>query len=314
MLLHKKNHNDKILNAILLYRRQTIMKVLRAIGGFFAKIGRWIRDTAWVQPLLIVGGIFAIIFSIPSITKWVQGWFKSGDAAVSFYKNNGYMSLTNGESDGKDSDAYKLLSFIFDDNAQKDYGKYGEKFFVTFVQEENSGSETIYKGWEAAKKNWGTTAGFQRVKDKQGNVISEAGEFKMYTIFIDEKNDDDENIFWKLMDDEFASEFAELSSLENPYKSNNTSVSYEGIANSGSTDISGSATFSAPTTFLFDKNFDATLDKGYSQVGFEIAEIVFDIADKGATGTNIGLARTIWDCWNHIGQFDNVDDNSYVLE
>ena len=295
------------------------MKVLRAIGGFFAKIGRWIRDTAWVQPLLIVGGIFAIIFSIPAITKWVQGWFKSGDAAVSFYKNNGYMSLTNGKEDGTDSDAYKLLSFIFEDDANKDYSKYGEKFFVTFVEEGNSSSESQYKGWEAAKKNWGSTAGFQRVKDKNGNVVSEAGEFKMYTIFIDEVYDEDdenaEKIFWKLMDDKFASQFADLSSLENPYK-DNAKVNYEGIANSGSTDISGSSTFSAPTTFLFDKNFDASLEKGYSQLNnnFKVAEIVFDIADKGSTGTNIGLARTIWDCWNHIGQFDNVDDSTFVSE
>ena len=298
------------------------MKVLRAIGGFFAKIGRWIRDTAWVQPLLIVGGIFAIIFSIPAITKWVQGWFSSGDAATSFYKKNGYMSLTNGDEDGKGSDAYKLLSFIFADDANKseaDYNKYGEKFFVTFVEEENSTCEAVYKGWEAAKKNWGTTAGFKEVKTAGGESIysASASDFKLYTIFIDEVNDDEENIFWKLMDDEFASEFAELSSLENPYKANNSSISYEGIANSGSTDISGSSTFSAPTTLLFDRGFasKATLENGYSQINdnYKVAEIIFDIADKGSTGTNIGLARTIWDCWNHIGQFDNVEDDSYIL-
>ena len=296
------------------------MKVLRAIGGFFAKIGRWIRDTAWVQPLLIVGGIFAIIFSIHPITTWVQGWFKSGDAATSFYKKNGYMSLTNGNADGTDSDAYKLLSFIFDDEANKDYSKYGEKFFVTFVEEGNANCETLYKGWESAKKSWGNTAGFNSVKDKNGTVISTAGEFKLYTIFIDEKMDDEDadkdKVFWKLMDDKFATQFAELSSIENPYKDNNSSISYEGIANSGSTDISGSSTFSAPTTFLFDRNFDATYAKGYSSVNsnFHVAEIMFDIADKGSTGTNIGYARTIWDCWNHIGQFDNVADDSYVLE
>ena len=294
------------------------MVVLRAIGRFFAKIGRWIRDTAWVQPLLIVGGIFAIIFSIPAITKWVQGWFTSGDAAVSFYKNNGYMSLTNGDADGKNSDAYKLLSFIFSsEKSEADYNKYGEKFFVTFVQEDCSQCETIYKGWETAKKSWGNTAGFKEVQDKQGNVISTAGEFKLYSIFIDETNDDDENIFWKLMDDEFATPFAELSSLENPYRSNNTSISYEGIANSGSTDISGSATFTSPTTLLFDKEFalKANADTGYYQINdnFKIQEIIFDIADKGGTGTNIGLARTIWDCWNHIGQFDNVADDTYKL-
>ena len=296
------------------------MKVLRAIGGFFAKIGRWIRDTAWVQPLLIVGGIFAIIFAIPSITKWVQSWFTSGDAATSFYKKNGYMSLTNGKADGTDSDAYKLLSFIFADDADKsqaDYNKYGDKFFVTFVEEGNATCESVYMGWEAAKKNWGSTAGFKEVKDKDGNTVGTAGEFKLYTIFIDEVNDDDEKVFWKLMDNQFASEFAELSILENPYKANNSSISYESIANSGSTDISGSATFSSPTTLLFDKEFasKATVANGYSQINdnYKVAEIIFDVADKGSTGTNIGLARTIWDCWNHIGQFDNVSDDSYVL-
>ena len=51
------------------------MKILRAIGHFFAKIGRWIANTAWVQPLLIVGGIFAIIFSIPYIKRGFENLF-----------------------------------------------------------------------------------------------------------------------------------------------------------------------------------------------------------------------------------------------
>ena len=48
------------------------MKILRVIGAFFVKIGRWIANTAWVQPLLIVGGIFGIIFSIPYIKKAIE--------------------------------------------------------------------------------------------------------------------------------------------------------------------------------------------------------------------------------------------------
>jgi hypothetical protein len=48
------------------------MKVLKAIGDFFVRIWRWIKETAWVQPLLIVGAIFAIIFSIPYFTKWIS--------------------------------------------------------------------------------------------------------------------------------------------------------------------------------------------------------------------------------------------------
>jgi len=47
-------------------------KVLAAIGGFFAKIWRWIVETAWIQPLLIVGIIFGVIFSIPSISSWIN--------------------------------------------------------------------------------------------------------------------------------------------------------------------------------------------------------------------------------------------------
>ena len=62
------------------------MVVLRAIGKFFARIGRWIKETAWVQPLLIVGGIFAIIFSIPYIVKGVSSWFdQKGTASENFY-------------------------------------------------------------------------------------------------------------------------------------------------------------------------------------------------------------------------------------
>ena len=44
------------------------MNILRKIATPFVAIWRWIKETAWVQPLLIVGIIFAIIFSIPSIT------------------------------------------------------------------------------------------------------------------------------------------------------------------------------------------------------------------------------------------------------
>ena len=62
------------------------MKVLRVIGGFFARIGRWIRDTAWVQPLLIVGGIFGIIFSIIPIKDGIEKLMEEGDPTEKYYK------------------------------------------------------------------------------------------------------------------------------------------------------------------------------------------------------------------------------------
>ena len=86
------------------------MKVLRAIGNFFARIGRWIRDTAWVQPLLIVGGIFAIIFSIPYITNWVGSWFEVNQSEK-YYKDH-QLSLKN--CDDKKSEADGIFQYLVD--------------------------------------------------------------------------------------------------------------------------------------------------------------------------------------------------------
>lgn len=297
------------------------MVVLRAIGAFFAKIGRWIRDTAWVQPLLIVGGIFAIIFSIPSITSWVQSWFKTGEEATAFYTDSDYyQKIDNGDEDGKNSDADKLLNFIFKAEGadrEQGYKTYGKKFFVTFVEEDNSGSKTNFKGWQTAIDSWNKAAGFHTVYDtKEEKTVAEAGEFKLYTIFIDKKNDKDKNYFWNLFDEVYGKEFGILASLSNPY-SVNRSINYDNIANSGSTDLSGDAHFSAPTTFLFDADFKPTSDDGYTMDlgGIEkygIAEIMFDIQDKGSSGTNLEKARTIWDCWHHIGKFSSEEETRYV--
>ena len=48
------------------------MKFLKILDTPFVKLWGWIKDTAWVQPLLIVGCIFGVIFSIPYISKGIQ--------------------------------------------------------------------------------------------------------------------------------------------------------------------------------------------------------------------------------------------------
>src|SRR5574344_2355941 len=83
------------------------MIVLKAIGNFFVKIWRWIKNTAWVQPLLIVGLIFAVIFSISPITKWIQGMADDSNSAASFYGN--YKKSLSG---GASSDADKVINDI----------------------------------------------------------------------------------------------------------------------------------------------------------------------------------------------------------
>ena len=84
------------------------MKLLKGIGNLFVKLWRWIKETAWVQPLLIVGGIFLIIFSIPYISNWVSSWF-SADATTSYF-NAHKINLTNAET--KKSDADQLMEYM----------------------------------------------------------------------------------------------------------------------------------------------------------------------------------------------------------
>ena len=165
------------------------------------------------------------------------------------------------------------------------------------------------------------------MKEKDGDTIktlyeANKADFKLYTIFVDTKNDDGDYIFWKLHDKKYSEQFSTLSTLENPYQTN-AGVSYDGLASSEEEDLSGGSVFTTPTTLLFDSKF-AEEDygvKGYwcsdDGIGkYGISEIIFDIADKEgqATGTPLAKARTIWDCWNHIGTFDNSDDKNIIIE
>lgn len=292
------------------------MFILRAIGRFFAKIGRWIRDTAWVQPLLIVGGIFAIIFSIPSITKWVQSWFKTGDAAMSFYsKSLSKKKLSNGDQEGVGSDAEKLLSFVLDENKEENdsrYTKYGDKFFIIFVQEECDVCKSVYDGWKTAKNTWGKKE-FSTYAD---GTAAKSSDFRAYTIFVDTLNKDDKNIFLKLYNNLYENAFCTLATLTNPYTNGEEKFNY--LADLGDAET-GVSNFTTPTTLLFDMEFAKKADQeelGYridhgSLATLGVTEIMTEIPDKegsGSSGTSIAKARTIWDCWNHQGIFDNKDD------
>ena len=82
------------------------MVVLAAIGAFFKKIWDWIRNTAWVQPLLIVGIIFGVIFSIPAIVNAIKDAQEESDATENYYHQ--YQLTLEG---GKDSDALSLFRY-----------------------------------------------------------------------------------------------------------------------------------------------------------------------------------------------------------
>jgi len=262
------------------------MVVLRAIGGFFVKIGRWIKETAWIQPLLIVGGIFAIIFSIPYISNWVSSWFSDADAATNFYK--GYKVSLDG-ADKNDSDADALFSYMAKSDAEKtdaEKKKWGEKFYVVFVQEECAGCETIYKGFDVLDSNW-----------HKGEFAKEGQteKFEMYTIFIDTEDEIDnttENLFQKYFFDRVDYLFEDIIGVmqeSNYVKNLSSSTSYLNDLQT----LDDSVNFASPTVFLYDPAYE----NNSTQLG--VSEVLFTVPGKNNESGSYPIARTLFDCWYH---------------
>ena len=172
------------------------MEILKNIGALFVRLWRWVRETAWVQPLLIVGTIFGVIFSIPNFTAWFSAL---GVGSHSGYYISKKQSL-EGEVIGTEitSAADKLTAAMnkgsnfdkaFDENEyaefkasiQKDViDVYGEKFYVVYVKEDCSNCDTISEAFQTLENGWGTSF-----------VTEDNRPFKLYTIFSDDSSSND---------------------------------------------------------------------------------------------------------------------------
>jgi hypothetical protein len=276
------------------------MIVLRAIGRFFARIGRWIRDTAWVQPLLIVGGIFAVIFSIPHITTWVKSWFKEGNAAEKYYSSHdlSFSGIEKGTSEVNQMFEY-LEAYENNDAAgiAKGENKFGKKFFLAFVQEGCEDCESNYKGFKVLKDNWGKN-------EFSFNETYKKETFKIHTIYIDKTNDKGDNLFQKYIQKEakYDDIFETAAALKNPYLDNGHVTSYDSVHDKVEN-------FVSPTTFLVDMVADERVTWDYS---YGITEITFQIKGRDGNIDDYSKARTIWDCWNHQGIFSESGESFYV--
>lgn len=78
-------------------------KFLNAIGQFFVRLWRWFLDTAWVQVLLIVGVIIAIVMSISPLVSWITDLVEKSKQST-FYKDRAitYTELTEKYNGGKE--------------------------------------------------------------------------------------------------------------------------------------------------------------------------------------------------------------------
>ena len=274
------------------------MVVLRAIGRFFARIWRWIKETAWVQPLLIVGGIFGIIFSIPYLTKWVKSWFNDSSASEKYYSSK-KLSLKNAE--GHNSDVDSIFDYLDSYAQQKDVSagkkKYGEKFFLTLVQEDCAACDDRYGGFKTLEDNW-----------NKGSFTDLDGSFKMYTIYVDSKNKDGDNLFEDVYDrvtvtNMFEETISYMSGeyADHPYKDNSDSSYVSNLEN-----LTNREEISTPTTFLIDLTDNApdwTSPHG-------VREVLFSFA--GTNGSDdFAKARTLHDAWTNVDSKDSVFSAKY---
>ena len=274
------------------------MIVFRAIGRFFARIWRWIKETAWVQPLLIVGGIFAIIFSIPYLTKWVKSWFNETSASEKYYSSK-KLNLKNAEDHKSAADDMfdYLESYSKGEDVSAKKKKYGEKFFLTLVQEKCSSCDERYGAFKTLESNW-----------NKGSFTGLDHSFKMYTIYVDSKNKSGDNLFEDVYErvtvtNMFEETVSYMSGeyTDHPYKENGES-SY--VTNLEA--ITSREDISTPTTFLIDLTNEAP--NWTSPHG--VREVLFSF--NGTNGSDdYAKARTLHNAWTNVESKDNVFCKSY---
>ncbi len=183
------------------------MNFLKKLGTPFVALWRWIKETAWVQPLLIVGVIFAIIFSIPSITSWVQSW-DFGDDKYNWLENKqlSLEGITDEKIDGEAADffstfeeAQSLWKNDKKDEARKTMKSYtgdADKLFLYFVQENDAANNIneankylVEEAWKNKVTSRAEEAKKQELKLKEVSNIEQSlqikpSKIKMVNIFM----------------------------------------------------------------------------------------------------------------------------------
>jgi len=267
------------------------MVVLTAIGRFFKRIWDWIKQTAWIQPLLIVGLIFGVIFSIPAIVKAVNASKKEKNTYIAYYHD--FKLSLEGEAESEADKFTTKLNEVMNDSSKEaefknEFGDLGDKFFVAYVAKECDKCEKAKEGFSTFQERFDSYA-----KD------FEANKFHLVTIFTDDENADtteSQTAFVKYLErhqDFFASAGAAIS--ETPYRKSHlqdADVEYFETANPDE--------FLTPTIMLVELGNVASS----RHVDAGVTELMFGVEGE----TKGEKAQTLADFWNHAGEF-SFDEN-----
>lgn len=268
---------------------------MKKIFSPFIKLWNWIKETAWIQPLLIVGIVFGIIFSISPIVKACST--EDTNAEYDFYATR-EVSLENIFTDVDNCEAVNLLSDIyeaelsFDENTktydQEKVAKLpnGGKFMLMFYSKDCTACKNNVEAFEYLTENWGSGAFIPE---------DDSDKFELITInTLDEvknEKDEDEVAFPELL--LTVPEFFETAGAEvrnSPYYNNN----HVDEVNLGKFTDQSQDAFPVPTMLLID--FTSENARGYQTLMFTIPG-----KDNG-TGA-AAKAMTLIDCWNNAEDF-----------
>ena len=271
----------------------------------FVKIWDWIKETAWIQPLLIVGIVFGIIFSISPLVSWIQGMQDNTGEAMEYY-NRFKVSLRGVSEDQEDdtSEAGKLVQNIMtaynsaDESERKNAidNLPAKRFFLAFVEEDCTACEEAYGGFEYLEKNFGN-----------GNFVSKTNgtsdklDFNLVTINVGEERDsgdtEDETLFsvftgtYSFFFETFG---GNMFDSEYYIGGHVDETSLETFISASSSD-----TFPTPSILLVD--FTNPENGG-------VRDIMFQVQGKDNRSGDGAKALTLMDCWNKTGDF-SLDEN-----
>ena len=259
-------------------------KVLKVIGTPFIKLWTWIKETAWVQPLLIVGIIFAVIFSIPSITSWVQSW-NFGSDTYTFLQNKklsleGMTDVPSGQAaDFFSSYVSAREKWSNDDkegarNDMKAYVGDSNKMILFFVAEDDTGASVNEAANYLVNECWSNlvTAEFPEAPAFQYQAI-----FTDQTIDLGDDDDTykDKNPFaylWQSADYQQFVEDAYFVTTVSPYYINLEEASAKTTLKNNAENIVSSSNYTSNLAYYvtIDLTDTNTTDNIITNVFFEI--------------------------------------------
>ena len=241
------------------------MNFLKKLATPFVAIGRWIKETAWVQPLLIVGAIFAVIFSIPSITSAITNAINQNSDDILWYKNNQLSLEGSATKDSKANDFFN--DYVEAQGAWEQHdkakareiiNKYSDnqgKFFLFFVQNDCTACSETKEASEYLMDHWD-----ELINDNTKET--KFSPFEYQSIICDQTIDNDKDELYKkikpfeyLYGDQSYQKFGEdcnAIGINNHYYYNSSSSEQSTIKSNLEALISSDSSFQTPLIVLID--------------------------------------------------------------